>query len=311
MFSIVPGLRNFLRKVSGLSRTAWTGTAGRINPGNDSEDAEDESAAELEIEASVMTDIGRVRENNEDSIVFVRPEAPEQLKAKGCLAVVADGMGGHKGGEVASHLAVTVVPEAYYAHSGRCRDALGAAVESANGEIYRTAQENPEYAGMGTTCTALAIKGGLAFCAHVGDSRLYLVRNGETYQMTEDHSLVMDMVRQGLLSFEEARHHPSRNVITRSVGTNASVEVSAWEQSFPVRDGDLFILCTDGLHEYVEDEELLAFAGREDLAGTCRALIELAKSRGGQDNLSVGLIRIGNAPNPHEDNEITRRESPR
>jgi serine/threonine protein phosphatase PrpC len=289
--AVVLNLGELVKKAVDLGRTAWTGLvhAGFGSPSP----KEEEPTLEIQVEAAVLTDVGCVRESNEDSIVFVRPEEPEQLREKGCLAVVADGMGGHEGGEVASGIAVAVIPEVYFGYSGNCREALEAAVESANREIYQAAAENPENDGMGTTCTALAIKGGAAYCSHVGDSRLYLVRMGETRQMTEDHSLVMEMVRSGIISVEEARHHPSRNVITRSVGTDSSIEVSSWKQFFPVQDGDLFVLCSDGLHDYLEDGELLTCSETPDLAEACRRLVELAKSRGGKDNISVGLVRVG------------------
>lgn len=292
MYSIIPAIGKFLDQLNGGWRAAWAGISG-TRFGKNAEPGEEESGAEPEVDAAVLTDIGCVRETNEDSIVFVRPETPAGLREKGYLAVVADGMGGHSSGEVASRLAVTHIPKAYYEHSGACREALEAAVKSANGEIHRAAGEDPARLGMGTTCTALALKGGKAYCTHVGDSRLYLVRNGGVYLMTEDHSVVMDMVRRGILSFDEARHHPSRNLITRSLGTNPTVETSTWQEPLRVLEGDVFILCTDGLHEYVEDEELLSHAGMANLEEACRGLIELAKRLGGEDNLSVGLVRIG------------------
>ena len=289
---LVLTLGRFLKKAGCLGRSAWTGIV-RAGFGDTFRPDEGEPSMTLEVEAAVQTDTGCVRESNEDGITFVRPETPERLREKGYLAVVADGMGGHRGGEVASGIAVTVVPRVYYEHAGRCREALEAALESANRDIYRAGAENPDNEGMGTTCTALAIKGGAAYCSHVGDSRLYLVRNGETRQMTEDHSLVMEMVRSGIISPEEARHHPSRNVITRALGNDSSLQISSWEQFFPVREGDLFVLCSDGLHEYLEEGELLPYSETADLSEACRALIELAKSRGGKDNISVALIRIG------------------
>lgn len=247
-------------------------------------------AVAIEVETAVSTDTGCVRETNEDSIAFIRPDGQDLIGTKGYMAVVADGMGGHSGGEIASRLAVTILPDAYYTHPGSVPEAMEAAFQAANLAIYQTA--NPEQSGMGTTCTALVIRGATAWCGHVGDSRLYLIRNDRSYLMTEDHSVVMELVRKGILSFAEAGRHPSRNVITRCVGMTPSVEVSLWNKPFPIQSGDVFILCTDGLYEYLEDGDLLEYSRLGNLDEACHKLIDLAKSRGGEDNLSVGLIRV-------------------
>jgi protein phosphatase len=258
----------------------------------------------MNVQAAVMTDIGCVRAINEDSIAFVRPLTPER-KGKGYLAVVADGMGGHNSGEVASQLAITLVPEAYYAQPEVSKRALEEAVQFANHMIHQAAMDRPGHSGMGTTCTALLLKDGAAWCAHVGDSRLYLVRNGRIYLMTEDHSLVMSLVKDGQITLEQARRHPARNVITRAVGSEPWVEVSCWGDSFPVQERDFFILCSDGLYEHLDERELLGYSEWPKLDEACRSMVALAKSRGGEDNISVGLLRIVAGPDQDDDITIT------
>ena len=246
----------------------------------------------FEIDASVQTDKGCVREINEDSGRLVRPNDAGLLANRGLLLVVADGMGGHSAGEVASQMAVDLISRLYYQSQGDAHAALRDAVAEANRRIFAAAAADESKRGMGTTCTALAIRGGEATIAHVGDSRCYMVRGGDIYQLTEDHSAVMEMVRHGLITKEEARHHEDKNVILRALGTTPEVEV-AMTEPFGVREGDRLLLCSDGLHDLVVDEELAAaLAGAEDLHAACEQLIELAKERGGHDNITVGIVGV-------------------
>jgi len=256
----------------------------------------------LHVDAAALSDPGCVRELNEDAIRVVAPATPAAEQERGCLAVVADGMGGHMAGEIASRLAVDEVVASFRADAGAMpTDELVRAVRRANAAILEAARADPTLEGMGTTCTAIALRGGLACCAHVGDSRLYLVRAGELLQMTEDHSAVMDLVRRGVLTREEARHHPDRNVILRALGSRADVEVAVWPRPFAVRPGDRFVLCTDGLHDLVEEEELLATVRASEPAAACRDLVALARARGAPDNVSVAVLALragdgGDAP---------------
>jgi protein phosphatase len=248
---------------------------------------------DYELVASVQTDKGCVREVNEDSGRFVRPSDPALLRAKGELLVVADGMGGHSAGEVASQMAVELVSRLYYeARADDAPAALAAAVAEANRRIYAASQADENKRGMGTTCTALALKGGAAFAAHVGDSRLYMLRDGGIYQLSEDHSHVMEMVRAGLLTKEQARTHEDKNVILRALGTTPEVEVSVVEP-LGLRPGDFYLLSSDGLHDLVLDEEIgRVVHGAGDVHAACEQLIALAKERGGHDNITVGLVQI-------------------
>jgi protein phosphatase len=208
------------------------------------------------------------------------------------LALVADGMGGHAAGEVASDMAVDIIERVYYQGVAEPHQALQKAFRAANRHIYRSARRHPAYQGMGTTCTGLVLRGEAAYCAHVGDSRLYLVRDDAIYLMTEDHSVVMQMLRQGLITPEQARQHADKNLILRALGTQYRVAVSTWGQPFPVKVHDRFILCTDGLSDLVQAEEIKAVARAVQPATACEQLIALAKGRGGYDNITVGVLSI-------------------
>lgn len=255
-----------------------------------------EAAKEFEIVASVCSDPGCIRDSNQDCGRFIKPGYASLLSRKGVLAIIADGMGGHSGGEVASALAVDTIGRAYFEIEGSPLAALKKSFEEANGQIYERSTTDDSLKGMGTTCTALAIYGGQAIVAHVGDSRLYLLRGGELYLMTEDHSAVMELVKTGIISLEQARHHEDKNVIVRALGTAPQVEVSVWENSLSVREGDRFILCSDGLYDLVEDADIknLVFSAPDDHSA-CEQLIDLAKRSGGHDNITVGILSISPA----------------
>jgi protein phosphatase len=251
--------------------------------------------APLAVSASSLTDVGAVRASNEDSIRVVVPEDLRELREKGVLAVVADGMGGHEGGEVASGMAVERVGDGYYRDRGDPQQALVRAFETANRDIYRHARKHSKLAGMGTTCTAVAVVNGLAYSAHVGDSRVYLIRGGQVYCMTEDHSATMEMVKQGMLTLAEARTHEERNVILRAMGTRPELQVALWTTPFPLRPDDRLLLCSDGLYEKVEDGELAEVASAMSPVEACRELIRLAIERVSTDNVSVAILQLGAA----------------
>jgi serine/threonine protein phosphatase PrpC len=253
---------------------------------------EEDASGDYEIEASVQTDVGRVREINEDSGRFSRPSDAATLDSKGVLIIVADGMGGHSAGEVASGMAVDLVPRLYYDSPSRAPEALREAVEEANRQIYAASLADESRRGMGTTCTALAVANGEAFAAHVGDSRLYMLREGKIYLLTEDHSAVMEMVKLGLITPAEARTHEDKNVILRALGTSPEVEVAALAP-FRVRAGDRYLLCSDGLYDLVPDDEMeRELAAAEDIHAAGERLIAIAKARGGHDNITVGILEL-------------------
>jgi PPM family protein phosphatase len=246
-----------------------------------------------DILASVQTDPGCVREANEDSGRHINPNDPDLKTRRGTLTVVADGMGGHASGEVASQMAVDLITELYYADNGlRAPDALRNAIEIASGQIYAASTSNNEYSGMGTTVIALAIMDGKAFSAHVGDSRLYRFRNRKLEMLTLDHSQVMEMVKHGVITMEQARVHEDKNVILRAVGTQEAVEVEVSDE-FSVVPGDIFLLCSDGLSDMLEDTEIEAILQKSgDQHTASEELIAAAKANGGHDNITVGLVKI-------------------
>ena len=244
------------------------------------------------LDVAILSDRGNVRTQNEDRGRCVRPGDAATLAAKGVLVLVADGMGGHEAGEVASTAAAETVAQTYYGAAGPPDQALRQAFEDANGVIYAEAQRDAARSGMGTTCTALVVRGADAVVAHVGDSRLYRLRGGRIEQLTEDHSVVGEMVRDGLLTPAEARSHESRNVITRALGIRAHVDVAVAHHAGAVAPGDAFVLSSDGMYDLVEDHEIAA-AGRSASAHEAAgALVELAKARGGYDNVTVAVVRV-------------------
>jgi len=247
---------------------------------------------EMRLEIGTLSDVGCVREVNEDSIRVVRATDPNELATRGILVVVADGMGGHNAGEIASRLAVEVVGARYADESQDPGTALARSMEQANRIIVDAAAKDARYSGMGTTCTALLLRDGLAHCAHVGDSRLYLVRGNDILRMTEDHSAVMDMVKRGAISADEARHHPDKNVIVRALGARGDVEVATWQKPLALRPGDTFLICSDGLYDVVEDNELFDAVRGAPPQLACERLVELARQRGGPDNITVGIIGL-------------------
>jgi len=250
--------------------------------------------ARLTLDASYLSDRGRVRPINEDSAGVVIPEDAGVLDRKGILMVVADGMGGHEGGELASRMTVDRVCRSYYAADSDPQTALTGALNEANREVLHYAQLNPQLAGMGTTCTAMAVVNGGAWLAHVGDTRLYLVRNSSAYRMTQDHSATMDLVKRGLLTLSEADHHEERNVILRAVGTREHVEAATWKDPFPLQPGDRLLICSDGFYETIPDEEIGRICSTSGgSVQACEALVNLALDRDGSDNITVAVLFVG------------------
>ena len=249
-----------------------------------------------DIGAAMVTDPGCHRPLNEDSGCIVQPTEDAVRRERGVLVIVADGMGGHNAGEVASKIAVETIRTKYYGQNGTPVDeTLHSSVEAANTAIYEHARGNPEQSGMGTTCVALAICGDHASVASVGDSRLYLVRAQGIYRMTVDDSAVGDLVRQGVISSEEAKKRDDRNVLTRALGTHESVAIYKWDEPLPLREGDVFVLCSDGLTDLVSDEEILQHASTAHPADAAKTLVELSKSRGGYDNITAAVVRLNAA----------------
>lgn len=251
-----------------------------------------DDAAAYAITGCVLTDVGCVRESNQDAIAFVSPPEAKLRALRGVLAIVADGMGGHNGGAVASTLAVETVCREYYAAASRTpARALEQALSAANAAIFAAAQADVALSGMGTTCTALVLVGSQAWVAHVGDSRLYRCTSGGCEQVTEDHTLVAELVRNGLLQEEQALQHAARSILLASLGTQAGWPVPA-QRLAPPRVGECFVLCSDGLWEYLARAEIASAVASGSPDEAARHLIELARERGGRDNISVGIVAI-------------------
>jgi serine/threonine protein phosphatase PrpC len=225
---------------------------------------------------------GRKRRRNEDSWVCEPP-----------LFAIADGMGGARAGEIASKLAASALGEEI-GSSGEAR--VADLIQEANRRVYERANEDSSTSGMGTTITVALVEDGSVAIGHVGDSRAYLIRDRSLEQLTDDHSLVAELVRSGKLSPEEAESHPQRSVITRAIGTDPDVDVDTF--SVEARPGDLFLLCSDGLTDMVGDETILETAERhrDDLDAAAKELVKAANSRGGEDNITVVFFEIVEEP---------------
>ena len=250
----------------------------------------------LSVRVGAKTDLGSVRENNEDKYDLLEPSDAGFLATKGRMYGVADGMGGHSAGQIASEVALKTVIQRYYRDpSSHIVESLKQAIAEANALIFETAQLIPERQGMGTTLTAVILREDMATFAHIGDSRAYIIRDGLIRQVTNDHSLVAEQVRLGAMSVDEAQASPLRNIILRSIGTNASVVPDFHEEV--LRGGDYLILCSDGLTGHVSAEEILELTASDD--GQRRGpsvaayrLVDLANSRGGRDNITVVILAV-------------------
>lgn len=234
-----------------------------------------------------ISDIGLVRETNEDSYISQPPH----------LFVVADGMGGHVAGEIASQLASTTVNNYIEENIGdiNLEILLKQAIDQANTAVYQLAQSREDFNGMGTTVTAVYVEGGTIHWAHVGDSRIYLLRKGELSQITKDHSLVFELVQSGNITKEEAKTHPKRNMLTRAVGTSCSIKIDTgritWEPE------DIILMCTDGLTNMVSEEDIYHSIHHPhgNFNSILENLVSQAKTAGGFDNITTILLKNGDA----------------
>lgn len=238
-----------------------------------------------------LSDRGMRRPENQDFFGKFPVENLELSHPKGQLFIVADGMGGHERGREASETAVSVIKETYYADpSENINQSLLKAFESANSKIFQIANSGAEPVKMGTTCVAVVLTENQAYVAHVGDSRVYRISHGEIEQLTRDHTQVAELYRKGIITKEEAENHPSRSVLVRALGVGATVEIDILD-SIPINPADTYILCTDGLIKATKDEikEIVQSNSPQE---ACQALVNLANQRGGDDNITVQVIRI-------------------
>ncbi len=266
------------------------------------------STRRLVVQAVMKTDVGKVRSENQDFGTLTTPKEEARSHAGGRLLIVADGMGGHRGGATASRLATETVKNHYLgSETEDVAAALRQAVTLANTRVFAQSQTNPDLRGMGTTTSALVIRGNQGWFAHVGDSRIYLVRGDTITQLTEDHSLVATMVREGLLTTQEAENHPRRNVLQRSIGVGEEVEIDI-RGPIDVQENDVFILCSDGLHGLVKEEEMKQIA-RLPLQQAADEFVKLALERGAPDNVTVIVARVLPADQIGEDTVTDRIEA--
>lgn len=243
-----------------------------------------------------LTDVGRKRKQNEDSLLI-----NEDLN----LYIIADGMGGHSGGEFASRMAVQTIEETLRSitsdpeatvisgvntNEARLEDKINYAIQIASKKIYERALYDTSLKGMGTTTVAAFFQDGKAYIAHVGDSRAYMFRDKEMTQITIDHSLVNEQVKAGLISKQDARGHKLKNVITRSVGYQEEVQIDV--KTFDVQLGDKFLLCTDGLSNMVDDAEIKKTVLNLPLKEACRKLVDCANEKGGDDNITILMLVV-------------------
>lgn len=246
------------------------------------------SKAEENLPAGILsafrTDVGKVRANNQDALIV-----SEKLRLYG----VADGMGGHKGGEVASTSARDDLLRELEGKTPSVA-ALSGAIEEVNRQIYHQQEHDDALTGMGTTLSVLWMSDNFVYIGHVGDSRVYLLRDGEFKQMTLDHSLVEQLVREGVLTEEEAQNHPMRNIITRAIGTDESVEVDVVVEER--RKGDLWLACSDGLHGLVDDRQMRDALRQYAPEKAADVLLKAALDAGGRDNVTLVIVHDGEEP---------------
>lgn len=251
---------------------------------------------EQQIQYATRSDIGFRRRNNQDSCCVQICADAESWKKRGHLLMVADGMGGHAVGELASKIATDTLPHTFF----KIKDletpaALKVAIESANAAIYERGVQNLDFQRMGTTCSTLILSPQGAIIGHVGDSRVYRIRQERIDQLSFDHSLQWELLRQGKLKPEDIFLHEPRHVITRSLGPEADVKVDI-EGPYAILPGDTYLLCSDGLTGHLTDTEIGTIARELPAGDACRLLVNLANLRGGSDNITVVIARIGELP---------------
>ncbi len=241
------------------------------------------------IRSVIVSDLGNIRKNNEDVGLFFRIGDKEISREKGCLLMVADGMGGHNAGEVASRMAADTISHEYFKQNGSVEKTLLKAFELANKNIFEKSISDKSTKGMGTTCTSLVIIGKTIYYAHVGDSRAYILKNGVITRITEDHTYVQDLVNKGEITVAEAAVHPNRNILTNAMGTKDSLRVDTGKFSLLFEEKDRLLLCSDGLYDYLNDNEIAEMLGKNSLQAAANEMVQEAKKRGGHDNITVVL----------------------
>jgi protein phosphatase len=251
----------------------------------------------MNLRTGSCTDIGKLRDRNEDAVLV-----------KDRLFVIADGMGGHRGGDVASSMAVDALADLNLPDQSPMAR-LVEEIRNVNRAVLKRGSAEQALRGMGTTLTAIFIEDGTAYLAHVGDSRAYLLRDGALQQLTEDHTLVQRMVREGKITAEQADHHPQRNILTRAVGVDD--ELRPEELTMDIHPGDRFVLCSDGLTGMVEEDEIQDILESEaEPQAACERLVEAANRAGGDDNISVIVVDVTNGEDAPDPEAVAERPEP-
>jgi protein phosphatase len=244
--------------------------------------------AEANLMVGSATDVGQRRDHNEDAFVTFETEDGATV------LVVADGMGGHLAGEVASAMAIETLQRDLTRLDGDPGDALRTVIERANLEIWQESERDSEKAGMGSTIVVAIVRDGQAYLANAGDSPAYLIRDGQTEQITRDHGLVAEQVEAGIIREEDAENHPYRHILTRCLGVEEHVEVEVYPP-LALQPGDVLVLCSDGLTEHVKRREVAALAVGADSTEVAQSLVDVANQRGGHDNITVVVARVDGA----------------
>lgn len=271
------------------------------------------SAKHAHLAVDAVSHPGMSGKGNEDRFGVSAHRMGKDLTIPSVLAIVADGIGGHRAGEVAAELAVETISEIVTASEGlRPVDVLRQAVVEAGYRIYDAAESQPERQGMGATCACAWVIGDRLYTVSVGDSRIYLIRDGEIHQLTTDHTWIQEAIEQGLIKPNQSRDHPNAHVIRRYLGSRSPVvpdlrlrvtvqdgsQNSESNQGFPLRIGDTLLLCSDGLTDLVEDEEILRLARNAPLSSALNQMVDLANIRGGHDNITIVALRMPAPPKP-------------
>lgn len=244
------------------------------------------------VELASLTDVGCVRDNNEDSYGYWESEDDAIFQCLGRLVIVADGMGGCEGGQFASRIAVDTVEQSYSSSvDPDPQQALLAAFQSANSRVQEKARSTPDLLGMGTTLTAFALVGNRLYFAHVGDSRLYLLRAGKLRTLTRDHSLVARLVESGVIQAADAETHPQKHVLTAAVGVGDELQPDFSAEPLVIEPADTLMACTDGLWGQMSEGEILKVLASKSPKEACRDLVQLAKDHGGPDNITLQIVR--------------------
>ena len=254
----------------------------------------------------VLSDLGNIRTNNEDRGMYFKIADENVIREKGQMLIVADGMGGHQAGEVASKMAAEIISREYFNQTGNgsVEKNLARVFTLANKNIFEKACSQKGYNGMGTTCTALVVIDKTVYYAHVGDSRAYMQKGDSIIQITEDHTYVQELVNNGDISAEEAATHPKRNILTNAMGTKPDLRIDTGKCKFNFEKDDRLLLCSDGLYDYLNDKELKDILSKNLLKDAAEYMVNQAKARGGHDNITVVIAE--RTETPKETDEVLK-----